>query len=129
MKPETWILVLAFIHLMADFVFQSDAVAKGKSKSIATLTRHIIEYTAVFAFFILSLWYLYPEYFIKTGWDGIPQFLGLTAILHMLTDFFTSQLNTYLWEKKKTHSFFVGVGTDQYIHLFCLIYAAQIYLI
>ena len=61
------ILSIIFIHWIADFVLQTDEMAKGKSKYWEPLLSHTIVYSCVFAIAgILYINYLGPEYKI---WD------------------------------------------------------------
>lgn len=99
--PNQIILVL-LLHWVGDFLFQSDWMAKNKSKSNLALLIHVSCY-------------------------GIPlclidwRFAILNMGLHGLTDFVTSRITSKLWEKKEVHWFFVVIGLDQFIHTACLI--------
>ncbi len=101
--PLSFILVVLFIHWLADFVLQSDYVAKNKSKSILVLGEHCLIYGACLAV-VFGNW----------------QFAIFNTLLHYITDYFTSRLNSYLWAKGDVHNFFVSVGADQLVHYICL---------
>lgn len=108
-----WIvLVIIFVHWFADFVMQTDEQAKNKSKSLNALLEHTFTYTLIW-FIPISFTYLYAPHMF--GYNML-WFLPITFICHTLTDYFTSKLNTYLWEKKDVHNFFVSVGFDQVLH-------------
>lgn len=102
------ILTLMTIHFVFDFVLQSDKMALGKSKSWFWLTAHIAVYGIGFMPFGFNFW-------------------AATSALHFVTDAITSRINSKLWASKKNHWFFVGVGADQLIHLYCLAWAWQVF--
>jgi hypothetical protein len=43
-------------------------------------------------------------------------FVLITFIAHTITDYFTSRLNSKLWQQGKVHNFFISVGFDQVLH-------------
>jgi hypothetical protein len=111
-----FILIILFFHWFADFVFQSDHMAKNKSKSIEILTYHVFIYTIFITvpFAVMS----------ETLFDNIMigTIIGLlNGVFHWITDFFTSRLSSKLYSKERIHDFFVVIGLDQYIHNICLI--------
>lgn len=112
----TTILLLLFTHWVADFIFQTDEQAKGKSSSNWHLTAHVMTYTGgllIFAVFAVGL-------------DvSIMYWALLNAGLHWCTDWVTSRINSKLWKEQKVHWFFVSVGFDQLIHYACLILTYQ----
>ncbi len=103
-------------HWFCDFVLQTDEQAKGKSTSITALMDHTIMYSYVMFGILLS----YMGYTYGTGDPEILRdcvaFGGITLVAHSVTDYFTSKLNKYLWEKKDVHNFFVSIGFDQILH-------------
>lgn len=126
--------ILIVVHFFADFVFQTDKMAKGKSKNWVDLLSHTSTYSFIFMTFFLI--YTFP-YFIwnkETFENGIweKNFLNLvvifpiiTFICHTITDYFTSRLNSRLWAEGRTHDFFVSLGADQiyhYVQLFLTYY-------
>jgi hypothetical protein len=110
MRMEWIIIVILFVHFWADFVFQTDWMAQNKSKDATALMLHVVVYTAILAvgtvLFIPKIFYFYS---LANG------------IVHWLVDFFTSRLNSRLYQLPSKHWFFVGVGLDQFIHAACLI--------
>lgn len=100
------IILVVWIHWVADFVLQTDAMAKGKSKSNKWLSYHIAAYT-----FILLCAF---------GW----KFAIVNGALHWVTDYFTSRKTSKLWASGKVHDFFVVIGFDQAIHMTILILTA-----
>jgi hypothetical protein len=91
--------LLLFLHWVADFVMQSDKMAKEKSISNWQLTRHCLVYSIPFMFF---------------GW----QYALLNAGIHWCVDWHTSRITKILYAKGNIHYFFVVIGFDQYLH-FC----------
>ena len=100
MLPVAYILII-WLHFIADFVLQSDRIAKGKSKSNQMLLEHVAIYSVPFA--ILGI-----EYAVAN------------ACLHFVVDWFSSRATSYLWQKGERHWFFVVIGIDQALHLTCL---------
>lgn len=98
------ILYLAFVHWIADFVFQSDWMAKEKSKNNYALLIHCFVYGAVFSSMTLS-----------------PMYGLIVGLIHIPVDYVTSRINAELWNDKKVHWFFVSIGFDQWIHIATLI--------
>lgn len=96
------ILILVWLHFIADFILQSDKVAKNKSKSNKTLAFHC----SIYAMPLL--------------WFG-PLFASINGVLHFLTDWITSRWCSKLYYKGERHWFFVVIGFDQALHLTALI--------
>jgi len=96
------ILILIWLHFIGDFILQTDKMAKNKSTSELWLLFHVAVYTIPFFLF---------------GW----YFAVANGVLHYITDYFSSKATAYLWEKKKTHWFFVVIGFDQAIHISTLL--------
>lgn len=123
----TVILTIIFVHWIADFVFQTDKQAKGKSKNWGDLLSHTVTYSLVWLF-IGGCIYLQqfkpynPESneIMNIYWKHlIPRgllFVLITFICHTITDYFTSRLNSKLWAKGDVHNFFVSIGFDQVLH-------------
>lgn len=100
-------LALVWTHFVADFILQSDDMAKNKSKSNYWLSMHVAVYALPFLLF---------------GW----KFAIVNGIAHWLVDWWTSRINSHLWSKGKVHAFFVGVGADQAIHMTTLLVTARV---
>lgn len=106
------LITLLFTHWVADFIFQTDKQAKGKSTSWVYLTGHVFSYTLglfVFAGFF------FPEPITACKW------VLANAALHWCTDWVTSRVNSKLYREGKIHWFFVSIGFDQFIHYTTLI--------
>lgn len=115
MKKETILLIL-FVHFVADFILQTDEMAINKSKSNQWLTIHVAAYMA--GFILMTVWFIESQYWLH--------WILLNGALHWITDYFTSRLNSYLWKKEMRHWFFVGIGADQFIHYACLLISYQL---
>lgn len=96
------LLMLLLTHFVADFVLQTDRMAKGKSSSNTILAYHVGVYSLCFI------------------WVSIP-FVLVTFVLHFITDWCSSRLSSMLWKKGDVHNFFVVIGADQLLHYVGLI--------
>lgn len=103
------VLVLLFVHWVADFVLQTDSMAKGKSSSNGTLLRHVSAYAAV-------LFVAWPMFWSITTASSWLLFVSVNFTAHFWTDYFTSRLNKRLWAEERVHDFFTSVGFDQFLH-------------
>ena len=104
------VLSILIIHWVADFVLQSDWMAINKSKNNLALLAHVFTYC--------NTWGIVGLFFF--GFIPVALFYVYNFILHFITDYCTSRLNAYLWEKEMRHWFFVAIGFDQVIHYTCL---------
>lgn len=105
------VLNILIAHFISDFVWQSDRMAVGKSKSFKILSEHVAAYTLGFS----------PFAFMLLEWQKALLFLSVNAILHFITDAITSRATSCLWQREQRHWFFVTIGLDQLIHYFCLL--------
>ena len=92
------IIALAWAHWLADFVLQSDQMARNKSTSNFWLLAHVWVYSITLAAFF--------------GWE----YALINGLAHAAVDACTSRINSRLWKAGKVHYFFVGVGFDQALH-------------
>lgn len=106
--------LIIIIHWVADFILQTDSIAKGKSKNWYDLLNHTILYSLVWLFSVLFLW----DQTHTFDWIILTtlKFCTITFIAHTIQDYFTSRLNSKLWSAGKTHMFFVSIGFDQVLH-------------
>lgn len=101
------ILLLIWVHFMADFVFQSHVMSMNKSKNLKWLSLHVLVYSLCFV------------------WCGVP-FTIIVGVTHLIVDGVTSRGTKYLWQKGEVHWFFVLIGFDQAIHLSILVHLANV---
>lgn len=115
MKIEV-ILIILFAHFVADFVMQTDQMAINKSKSNWWLAIHVGAYSL--SMLILTAW--------LDAWSPqIIMWVATNGFLHFITDYFTSRMNSKLYQNNMRHWFFVGIGADQFIHYACLLLTFQ----
>lgn len=96
------IIIVLLVHWIADFICQSDYMARNKSSSNKALGLHILVYTWVMT--VLGL-----------------KFAIVNGLIHFVVDFITSRITKKLWAKQDVHNFFVVIGLDQLIHTVTLI--------
>ena len=96
------ILIIIWLHFIADFLLQSQWMGVNKSKNSWVLGLHC---------------YIYALPFVYFGF----YYALLNGILHFIVDFITSRMTSRLYEKKEYHWFFVTIGADQAIHMTSLI--------
>lgn len=106
------LLGLLTAHFVADFMLQSDRMAKNKSKSNVVLGQHVLVYSVVLYCFSLLL---------TMNIVGSLLFFGITLGTHFVTDFVTSRISAILYQQDKRHEFFCVIGLDQLIHAWTLI--------
>jgi len=103
--------IIIFIHWIADFVLQTDWQAQNKSKNNFALLSHTSNYSMVW---LLPMCFVFGM--MKEGattewivWSTL-YFSVITFVVHTITDYFTSRLNSKLWAAGKVHYFFVSIG-------------------
>lgn len=109
MSPVNIIFILA-VHWIADFVLQTDRMAKGKSTSNRVLAEHVTVYTGTFLAMTLFLW---PSLAVVLWCVG-------NGLAHFCVDYVTSRVTSRLYKEGRIHDFFVIIGLDQAIHYSCL---------
>ena len=130
MKTDINIYILfgiLIIHWFADFVLQTDQMAKNKSTSNYWLTKHVYRYTTVW----VAAMFIYCAVLYGITWtpEGVRLcflFPIITFVCHWLTDYLTSRLNTRLHKKGDIHNFFVSIGADQVYHYVQLVLTFQL---
>jgi hypothetical protein len=105
------LLILFWVHFLADFVLQSDKMALNKSHSFKWLTAHAVVYGLPFYVFIGLL----------VNFRFAVLYAVLNSSLHWIVDAVTSRITAKLWLHHQRHWFFVVIGFDQAIHYTCLI--------
>lgn len=96
------VILLLWLHFVADFVLQSNYVAIHKSKNNLILLKHVLIYGVLFI--PISL-----------------KFALINAVFHFVVDYITARMTNIFWRYNERHWFFVTIGLDQVIHLTILI--------
>lgn len=116
--------ILLFAHYIADFLFQTNWMAKGKSSSLLKLSVHIGTYTLVL--FVCCLFLILIRHNIAIG--DLFAFAIISGLFHFAIDFFTSKITSYQYKHNMMGSdtvpnfgFFSTIGADQLLHSLCLI--------
>lgn len=113
---------MMFVHWVADFVCQSDEMVKGKSSSIAALSKHILSYAVVFTVgtFITALALDgkgHSEQLFKEGFATFWAFVFINVGSHFFIDFITSRASKLEFERGNTGTAFKIIGFDQFLHI------------
>jgi hypothetical protein len=118
----TNIISILAAHFIADFPCQPDAWARGKSKSMVILSKHIAVYTLVLAALLVMCKFIgVVEIPSDLGAIYIVAWAGLNGGAHWIVDFFSSKATSYFFGKHDYHNGFVIVGLDQLLHYTCMI--------
>lgn len=121
------------LHFVADFLLQTRKMGLNKGKSVMWLSIHVGVYLIAFLIFGLLFGHLVLE--DPTNMKPVLEYCILNASLHWVTDFLTSRLGGWCWNKsldykqkgntKKEmlwqYNFFGVLGLDQFIHGACLL--------
>jgi len=105
------VLFILIWHYYADFILQTNWQAMNKSKNFEALISHVTVYALAW---VIPLW-------IVKGLIPTLAFTFLTFGCHLITDYVTSRVNSYILEKEsedpmRWHNFFGSVGFDQVLH-------------
>lgn len=107
LDPMAFSLILV-AHWFGDYLFQTSSMAVKKSSSLAWLAAHVSTYSLVLGIFAI---FLFPL-------ELTLIYVALNALLHFITDFFTSKLASKYQDKPRI--FYPVLGFDQMIHGLCL---------
>ena len=112
------IYLILWTHWFADFVLQTDAMAKGKSSSNAWLLRHIGVYTSglYICLFGGCLARIAMGLSIPSA-RTLAVYCLINGLAHLSIDYVTSRITKRLWAEKRVHDFFVVIGFDQALHM------------
>jgi len=111
-------ILIIIIHWIADFVFQHEKWALGKSKSIKPLLSHTITYSII---------WIIPVFLMTKDVVGSLLFTLVAFLAHTFTDYFTSKVVSSLFAKKKlgisipNFGAFSVIGFDQVLHYIQLV--------
>lgn len=116
-------LFLVVIHWVADFLFQDEKWATNKSKNNKDLLSHTLTYSSILFISIYGWTYDYINSLI---------FFIITLILHTITDYISSRIVSYKFNKGEYGSkipnlgAFSIIGIDQVLHYFQLVITYEI---
>lgn len=115
---QYWVIIYILIaHFICDFVLQTDWEAKNKSRDNLALFSHTIGYSIGISFFFTILLMIQaPELMQRLITLPILSVFCITCGLHSLTDYITSRIVRYYFDKGDTHNGFVTIGGDQILH-------------
>ena len=97
----TTILLLVWVHYVADYLLQSRGMGENKSSSNLWLVYHVVVYSLPLIFFGFL-------------------FAVVNGVLHFATDYVTSRLTKKYWSIGEDYKTFAVMGADQAIHVTCL---------
>jgi len=104
------IIYILIIYWITDFVLQAEKQLKEKSKNIFMLLQYVLMYSIVW----------FPAMLIF-GNKFALLFIGIIFIQYFIINYFSSKINTKLWNDDKIHYFFINIGFDQLLHTIILI--------
>lgn len=120
--------ILIVIHYIADFMFQTEEMALGKSKSFLILLKHTFVYTGIF-YIAFVFWIVINGEFLGynifkdvTITDKIILFFPITFLCHTVIDYVSSKITARKFEKKEFYTgipnmgAFSIIGLDQVFH-------------
>lgn len=116
----TEIFSIIFIHWVADFVFQDEKWATGKSKNWSDLLAHTFTYSTIW---LIPVIFLFPKDWTTYQYVSNSLLFGtVTFITHTITDYFTSRIVSKKFANKEYGSpipnfgAFTIIGIDQVLH-------------
>ena len=108
------ILIICFSHWLADFVFQTDWMARNKSKSNTALAAHILTYSTVLGICLMPFLFSIE----------LLAFVLVNGVLHFGIDWCSSRITSTLHQQNKMGSttipnfgFYSVIGLDQFAHM------------
>jgi hypothetical protein len=119
----TEIITIIITHWVADFVFQDEKWALGKSKNWSDLLKHTLTYSYIWALLGCFVCLVNPELQENYKWvDFAIVFPLITFITHTITDYFTSRVVSKKFATGQYGSSipnfgaFSIIGIDQVLH-------------
>lgn len=121
------VLYILLLHFMADFIFQTDKMAQGKSKNWWDLLSHTLTYSCIVWLGIGLMFLAQMICNNKPEVSWVPMLFGIiTFMFHTAQDYITSRINSRLWKEGRIHWFFVSIGFDQLLHFIQLLLTYQL---
>jgi hypothetical protein len=117
------IFAIIIIHWIADFIFQDEKWALGKSKNWKDLLDHTIMYSYIWyiiGLFLVVINLFFPFFIYKPF--SLSLFPLITLIAHTITDYFTSKIvskrfkDNHLGSAIPNLGAFTIIGFDQVLH-------------
>jgi hypothetical protein len=118
MLSLTEIFAIIRIHWIADFVFQAEKWALGKSKNWKDLLSHTSVYTLFWWPSIMVLYIFYSSV-LPVNAIQVYGFVLVTFIAHTTTDYFTSRITSARYKSNHFYGFngfWFWIGLDQILH-------------
>lgn len=118
----TEIFFILFIHWIADFIFQDEKWALGKSKNNYDLTMHVLTYSSIWFGCTLGWWVLNSFIIEAKVNTALLFFAPITFVCHWITDYLTSRIVSKKFANKQFGSAipnlgaFTVIGFDQLLH-------------
>ena len=128
------IILILIGHYIADFIFQTEKLALGKSTSKSLLFEHSLIYSIFMTFTIIAV-IIVEIGILSVHFYGLflILFFVITLILHFAVDFVSSKITKKLFEKRILYTEFPNfgafsiIGLDQLIH--CVLLFLTYYLL
>lgn len=121
------IIIILIGHYIADFIFQTEDLALGKSSSKSLLFIHSLMYSVLMTFTIMGVIIVEVGILSLHFYElFLLLFFVITLILHFAVDFVTSKITKKLFEKQILYTEFPNfgafsiIGLDQLIHYMLL---------
>jgi len=109
------ISTILICHWLADFFFQTDEMAKGKSTDNDCLAAQVGVYSLGLLAVVLLNHAIWEHAGIAVAW------LVINTVAHFFTDWVTSRASSSMWKDSRIHDFFTIIGFDQMLHYLTLI--------
>jgi hypothetical protein len=131
-----YILLILFIHYVADFIFQDERWAQNKSHDIDQLLNHTMVYSMFWAacgsvFILIRMFYFNdPPETYRVMWLMNFMFTMITFVVHTATDYVSSKIVKRQFERKQYGSripnlgAFTSIGLDQQCHFIQILLTA-----
>jgi len=117
-----WIILWIIVnHWIADFIFQDEQWALGKSKSLIPLLKHTVTYSLYWVF-VMGVFCIIYSIDSDLLFNLIILFPLITFVFHTITDYFTSKKVSRQFEQNHLGSSipnlgaFTSIGFDQVLH-------------
>jgi hypothetical protein len=104
------LVTILVCHFIFDFFFQTDAMAKNKSKCNDALSEHVFIYTVGLAIMAVLNCLSFPSFAVGAT------FVAINCVSHWFTDYFSSRSTSRLYKDEEYHDFFATIGLDQLVH-------------